>query len=572
MVTLLGLVASFQDVNERMNDSFRLRLRHVRATGTLDTLRAAQTQVVASLEACDRIAAALSEARTREALKAHVRALQTEGEAAWQRHALIRDEVKPDSEGPVRRLLRHSWMAFMRLRLMARMALDSLKLPKDAPPEAARDDAYATFEPFTDALGQRVDSFEYVRAIEHRCELVFGGTGGTLGTLSVSVLMLTAAALVEALDHFGWSPSAGLFMSALVDRYGLLIHDPGRYGRHGAGRYAALTEAEAEPLLHPARLRTAILDSGERLFFHLLWYENSLRAFVPRWAGERGRQTPLLTTSVHAWGTWRLTHGLPALVNSLTHMSKHPHVGAEVQEFFHQTLMQRFILPGEMDHYVFEHPEEATSRDASNTLFVTRHEFFKGLQRLLQWPIPDLMTTYAAGVRAVSEAQLAHPLGEGEDDDGTVGAFLAGMAGERQSLNERLVLLAFEVTFDTWVRMETRGRVAYPFAEHAFVDDRSTPAPQNRPPLNPAHAREAMPDGWPLFVAVHGIYAVIGGGTPTTKTVVMATPHLVDALSVWLREVQQHGYLPSHLLREAWAPLVAPPPPYPALGDRLVEQ
>jgi hypothetical protein len=492
-------------------------------------------------------------------------------DAAWRRHTALRDAVRPESREPVHIVLRTSWIGVARLAWLVRHLEDMLETG------AERDAEWPT------DLFRRASHFSFVATVTDAHASV-AMSDDLIGHYSTQTLMTAASVLSEMFDAYGWTPSGGDYLRALFLRYALILHAPAKYAAYsrGVGPWevrlaatvappasgtAARVTARAElpdPLLAPARVRSAFLDVGERMFFHHLWRDRTLASF---WRPSVRASHWLPSLEHHRRrATWRAEVGLPALMRIARSMLGDKILRETVITALQNMYPARVVWPGEREQMLFQYPTEAQGGDPYQVLFRLRNDDYKRMQATLHFDEP------LAHVRAVveSESLLARQLLETRDprhlpSGGELGwlerCVLVARTGP---VHERVLLLLFEIVLDLTVRADTRGLHAAVFAESAYTDDRSLAAARARPPPDAAHLARlaAHTQTWPTFVAVWLNYAVapVGGGPGG----LFVTPHLVEALGAWLAYAwavpSTAAILARTSLKEApWRDLALPP-------------
>ncbi len=476
----------------------------------------------------------------------HLQALSNElaplSNAAWVQHTQLRDAVHPKSSDTVRQDLRLTWINVCRYAVMVRQVEDMLQGERG-------------FEEWPRELLRTADSFSFV-AVMNRYRRNLSLSDRPIGAYSLRTLMVAMGLVSEALDAYGWTPSAGEYVRALFMRYALAVHKPGEHAgdMNDYGQWAAsltLEEGEEateddeaededspfdplhtqpEPLLSPALVRTSFLDVGERLFFHHLWRGHTLTEFNPpplldaRWNVKRH----------HAFAIWRLQHGLPAFKLIMEAMLKDKMLKDSVVGSLQNFLPSRLVWPGEREQMLFEYPQEADGGDPYNILFRLRTDHYKHMQTVLHFEKPlDYVYEYVKQEELLAKYALSLTNPSKSECDWLEVDVTRNRLGTD---HERILLLMFEIVFDMRLKVVTEGQVHSVFARHAYVDDRSLEGARARPPFSRRHF--VKPDaGWPSFAAVWLNYAV----APNTNdpAAVFTTPHLIDACSAWFTFARQ---------------------------------
>ncbi len=465
---------------------------------------------------------------------------------AWQQHVALRDNVKPNSTEAVKTLLFLSWCAYLRHALLLQQMVDALDREGLAP------DENGDFEEWPHVLALNASEFSYVKHLESRCAISPGR--GPIGSYTVAQVMLGILSLRDALDAYGWTPSASLYFKALLWRYALTIVHPGKYGTSPGADYEATSKAEESPFLVPAPINREYLNIGERIFFHMLWRMRALRGFIdPSWFEE-----PIFPHSAkHEWAHWRMNHGAPGLVAGIMSMLKHKMIGDTVDESVTTQFMDRFVMPGECEQLRFDYPDESDT-SATNTIFRLRVDFHSKAKFLYEDPLQDTLNAYVLEVKRIAARTLATTttITEEEEEEEspfirTRGSFFTRAMMERQEMHERVILLLAQIAFDTQCTIDYQGK---PFQRHAYLDNQSVPAPSDRPPLGP-QATLLMSNAlghYPLFLCIWGTYIIIN----KKGKVKWVTPHLIDALAVWMSLGIQGGHLKAPGIMLHWQPML----------------
>jgi hypothetical protein len=520
----------------------------------------------------------------------------SEYKRAWHHHTQLRDALEPTSPAVLFELWRQSWVHVCRCAIITQQVQDMTT-------------GCSGFEPWPEVLHRTAKSFNYVDTMSsmHR-QLALNDE--VIGKYSPRVLMTSMGLLCEALDSHGWTPSAGEYMHALFLRYALILHDPAAYvaegGERDLGQWEASTPTEEkeksdsededdadgtevaeeplagaailsdpmrrfrEPLLAPARLRTAFLDVAERLFFHHLWRDHALRALwhLPcRTLANEERDPGVALLKARA--QWRLDYGVPALArllrDMLTSNANRDSFIASLQNFY----PSRLVWPGEREQMLFEYTEEADGGDAYAVLFRLRIDHYKHMQKTLHFD--DAMryvNEYCAHEKALANVILALP---DKKLPASTLEWLESYTGQIRRLgldHERLLLLMFEFLFDRTLETQTAGASRLQFVHNAYPDDRSLPKAAARPPFDlRSWHHNCMGATWPRFAAVWLNYTVAPPGPMALadrERSSLVTSHLVDALAAWLTLAKEAPCVksllaPTGFCRGQWARLTMPP-------------
>jgi hypothetical protein len=475
---------------------------------------------------------------------------------AWGRHVALREHVKPNSTADVKNILYLSWTAYIRHALLCQQMMDALH-----PHPPLQPDENGEFEEWPAALGLTASDFDYVRLVESRVDIK--ASSAPLGNYNIAELMLAIVSLRDALDAYGWVPSASHYFRALLWRYALSIAYPAKnYCQFPGADYEILQEADMDPFFAPAEINRDFLRTSERLFFHMTWRMRALRGFVePEWYG-----SPINPAGAHvAWAKWRCNHGVPGLQAALLYTLKRPIVGEIVDETLTNNIMDYFTMPGEREQLLFDFPDESDS-SATNVIFRLRTEFHSKIQFLYKDKVTDTLDHYMILVKLMA----ARFLREHKETTAAVTTetadlrrreYLRFMEFDRallghQEIHERAIFLLTMIAFDTQATVDHCGA---PFQRHCYPDNQARAAPSDRPPLGP-HATSTMAsvlNKIPMFLIIWSVYIVID----TTGKVRWVTPHFVDAFAVWLSLVFKDGHLKSPGIVQHWKPILDHLPP-----------
>jgi len=471
---------------------------------------------------------------------------------AFKRHVEIRDAIRPDSPDAARLFMRSSWIVVCRFAIQLQQV----------------EDVFGYNRSVTDwphHLVLRAMDFAYVKRVtETHCALSISDL--PIGAYSLHLLMTSASLLVEALDKYGWTESAGDYLQTLYLRYCLFLHKPALYAGDPSdfGEWEAIAPLPSEPMLAPAVVRTAFLDVGERLFFHHMWHSHAVREL---WLASRVtlRRPAILPEARQALAQWRARVALPALVTLFQDMMSHEALSSTVAKNFSSLYPGRLLWPGQQDQMLFEYPREAQDKSPDNTLFRLRIGDYKALQRMEK---EDTMNKsvhfYIRQEQAL--ATTAATLGEVTETDWSEQFVVPRRRGfDVQELvdPERVILLLFEIAFELRTTEVTRVYGQYLFVRHAHVDDRSRIGPTSRPCYSRSELAQLRAQvQWPLFIAVWNNYCV-AAPAGVADDLVYTTPHLVDALGLWLALATKLPTSGSFLLRNKffsahWAALRMP--------------
>jgi hypothetical protein len=468
---------------------------------------------------------------------------------AWNRHVALREYIKPNSTEDIKNVLYLSWTAYMRHALLLQQMADALH---PEPPLQPGGNGY--FEEWPSSLGLTAMDFDYVRLVESR--VAIKASPNIIGQYNVAELMLAIVSFRDALDAYGWVPSASHYFRALLWRYALTIANPEKYCQFPGADYEVVRAVDQDPFFAPAEINRDFLRTSERLMFHLTWRMRALRGFVDtEWYSD-----PVTPPEARdRWSKWRLNTGVPGLQAALVNMLKHPMLGETVDETLTNNIMDYFVLPGEREQLLFDFPDESDS-SATNVLFRLRVEFHSKIQFLYKDKTSDTIDKYmqlvkldcARSLRESKESVSSPPVGR---------EWRRFMEFDRnllvhQEIHERVVFLLTMIAFDNQATIDHCGA---PFQRHCYPDNQARNAPSDRPPLGP-HATSLMANilnKIPIFLAIWSVYIVID----TTGKVRWVSPHFIDAFAVWLSLLLKDGQLKSPGIVQHWKPMLTNLPP-----------
>jgi hypothetical protein len=437
-------------------------------------------------------------------------AAQADANDAWIAHCQLRELVHPKSSAATQTALRLSWIAYCRHAFMAQLLKESADCEK-------------MMERWPDVLVRTALDFDYVQLLQSRGSVqVTLAPNQMVGDYPAHLVLASARLLLETLDLHGWSPSAGAYLDALFWRYALLLHEddtetPERAYEPDNGD--VIDPDAASPLLPGDCLTDFFLETGERLFFHMLWRNRALQSYMADAA-----------TATAGDPAAELARTAQELCDTVTHVLRHDMLGDTTTEAVKTPIMDYFLWPGEREHMRFVYPD-VSDTDANSVLFRLRPDGYARLKDAFdKVALPSLISDYT---KALNASAAAAPGGD-----------LEAAVCERQSVAERIVLLATQTCIDASVVSASGPHGA--MRGHAYLDNAALDPPYDRPPASAAAARAAMGIagmGWPIFIAIWGVYTILlPRGRP------WVTPHLALAVRRWLAEAVRSGALnPSHL-------------------------
>lgn len=460
---------------------------------------------------------------------------RTRSDNIWRDYVRLRQHVEPRSDPNLRSLQMALWVTYVAGTLTEKQIHEAIMHNN------------GIVEEWPAVLGQTGKSFEYAR---------IAGTSKTvavstqpLGLYTPSTLMTALRAFVDAVDALGWTESASSYFMALYWRYALIVQKPAENAMGDGGEFAALEPDAMCTFLKPAPLTPSFLDISEKLIFHHLYRIRALKRLVPSGAMQHG----LNLNAARAWDQWRRSAGTHAFLTALSAALADPMLAEDVHETYTNVCMGRFLYPGEVEFVKFSYPDE---RDITSdvVLFKTRtdvHQRISQIQR--ESPLKTLLDYFKAISDSASFAAGSAPK-DRVYGDGTYGAYVEYVTQYmRPWETERLILLLFEVCFDIDVSTKNETGV---FCAHSYADDRSLAAPSDRPPISIGNTRAALDtnDPMPTIIVIWQFYIVIRAPVAGNKAhIYFMSPHLLDALAVWMHLAQLDGHLKLDGLRAPWA-------------------
>ena len=440
----------------------------------------------------------------------------------WRDYVRTRDQVRPTSDATLVTLKLAMWVCYVRCTLLEKQLHEAIANGGE-------------FEIWPACLARTATDFAFVQLISARRSIAVSTQ--CIGGYSVRTLMLALTALVDALDSFGWTPSATAYFFALYWRYALMVHLPGEYAVGDVGLFAAMTGVEKCRILRPAPVTQALLEVSERLVFHHLYRIQAQMSFLPLDQSRLG----LNVVAARAWTAWRRANAVASFTTSMKAILEHDMLREDIGDRFLNLTIGRYLYPGELEQMQFTYPDEANG-EASSALFRLRVDVYQSVTAMNRVAPLSHLVPYMQAILETTATDLS--------TDGTLEAHFDAVFEQRDWEHERLILLMFEVCFDFDC---LSSEIGAPFCAHAYVDDRSVASPGDRPPVSVKNARAAMPskDTWPLFIAIWNCYYVVRNNGPEPG-LVLATPHLLDALGTWLAIASQEGHLKLSSLRGGW--------------------
>ena len=509
--------------------------------------------------------------------------------AAWKRHVQLRDILKPTSPEEVKESMRHSWILVCRLHLMQARLRDTLQ-EKEGLPDWPKE------------LFQRAHEFKFaVHVNRHRMPMIL--CDDAVGLYSVNILMVSLTLWIDAVDTYGWSPSAGQYLEALWLRYCLIVHQPAREVQPGhdldewAGKVVQETDdpmeqeeevpttnnyddifsapdmPEADPRMAPAPLNTAFLEVAERYFFNCWWHHQSLQSLSSPLSS-----LPWRIELHQARAAWRMNQGLPALVKMLQRTLKDPISRDSLMASLATHYPQRMPWVGQKEQMMHLYPNEAADGEAESMLSRLRPDAYQDLQKVLHLD-KESNSEPMRFVKAYVEQEtgLAHFLcehykrpppiinEEGVEEEVPMPFTEAEWLDKdrvrmRLGLHpERFVLLFIEQALNRHLASVEEDL----FGSNSFLSVRTMDGAKSRPPESLLagwrFCQQHTLHPWPQFWAIWQNYTVMAPGTSRW----LWTPHLIDALGAWVtlawwsgeaEQLKSHGVLSGSVWRDLMLP------------------
>ncbi len=494
--------------------------------------------------------------------------------AVWKKHVQFRDIFKPTSPLEIKEAMRCSWVLVCQWHLMQARLRDVV-----AKQEGMLD--------WPEELLKRAHDFKFmVHVNRHRAPVIL--SDDCIGGYSVNVLMNSLTLWIDAVDTYGWSPSAGQYLEALWLRYCLIVHQPGREVGEGhdvdewGGRLPLqpiVPAADNDPMeeeekeepeqrvanyddiflmpampdaderLFPAPLNTAFLDVAEQYFFHCWWHHQSLQSLFHPF-----HNLPWRLELHQARAAWRVNQGLPALIRVLHEVLKDNVTRDSLMSSLASHYPQRLPWVGQKEQMMHMYPNEAADGEAEAMLSRMRPDTYQELQKLLHFDKDSssdpmrFVRDYATQEHGLADFLLQHyqrPVNpmvpDAEDEEAPPPPPLPMPFTEAEWLDkdrvrtrlglhpERFVLLFIEQTVNrALITIEEDVMTS-----HGFLSVRTLDGAKARPPKSLlSYWLSCEKQGkWPMLTAIWQNYVVMGPGTPYW----LWTPHLVDALGAWVR-------------------------------------
>ncbi len=406
---------------------------------------------------------------------------------SWRFHLEVRQALWiPHTRDALEQLVQRSWSMCMSWLLLLSIG------------QACRDDEGThTYDRVTQHTVGPAEHYAYAASLQ-------GGGGDNIIMSDAPLVQYSVGtwqtAVVVFLDRVlgvtGWTPGADAYWTALLQRYAMLLT---QVDEEPASMYDVPGLCDVERgrptrllALHEERRLVPLMRTFQAARRWYLTAEEPPPRVPP--AQRRRRMAAWCAFAHSVAGDDRLHH----------------EVGNRVADLF----MRRTLRPGELAAVAYS--EASAKVDAETVLFVERQDDFVTTQTMQQkLSVAQIVDAWLAA----SSASAAAEEEEEEEDWETTAA--------RRSSLEPLALLVFETCLDVWLQL-TGVSARFSFRAQAYLDDHSLEPPYDVPPLNPAAARAACNDMTPVFVVVARVYNVVRADAVST------TPHLIDALDVWL--------------------------------------
>lgn len=400
-------------------------------------------------------------------------------------------------------------------------------------------------------LIKRAGDYSYVRHLlmAQRASMVISKE--TVENFRVSQWKFSLTALWLSINRYGLTPSAGAMLEALFDRYALwLIHDPAEYEGKKEAELDALFDdwimcrpiddsedacigplPEDTAFLRPTlraselpinpRLCLGFIIQAENVFFHARRHHAAFNAHV----GHPTARPVVLSER------WRRA-AAKAFGEFVAAVLIHSHIKTEAIETVKNLITRRHLLPGEAERAHFESGSVmAFDVDADGVLDDMRRDVFLYLQKDVL-PL-EVNAHFAKWIQELGPC-LALPFTDLHSDDEW------DRIAAARPVTERAAFLVFESAFDCLMKFLGVHWNECSMREFDYADDAGIIPPYDAPPTTPELAaaatikRKAARHGTPAFLCLaHAYMVVVSNGNGQVQRV-HVTPHLLDALGVWL--------------------------------------
>jgi hypothetical protein len=461
------------------------------------------------------------------------------GAADWfnTKHEFVRGIMSPRASALIVQVVSASWRCLMQSLLLLRAL------------EACRDDG-GQYDGLTLLLTERANEMTYPQALVHAQRGNIIVSTDEIAHYSVNEWSVAFEALMDSIyQTTGWTVGARRYLNALVARYAVLLRGDAADIAKGRACYDNGTLCIRPPGLAnrllplPGLLGDGFVVEMERKLFHAMRHSTAANGFY--------RRGKLVRRSV----VWR-RRALAALVSYVVTIDKDRTVHIALVEAVRNALMGREILPGEFEQSLYMGQgagsiNTSTARgEPDMVLFDLRRDEFMALQPLQTASMAELCNLWVSSYYLEEEV-------EGVNDD----AWWEAVAC-RRAKRERLALLILQHALD----------LRFPFSRHGYFDDSSADPPYDAPPRTPMDALGLFEGRLPIFVAISHLYAVIDDAqndreedamdideqptTTTTNYITYVTPHLPDAIALWIERAIANRCVELDQVHSALLPLL----------------
>ncbi len=440
----------------------------------------------------------------------------------------IRILARPSSKLPVVTLVAASW----------RCTIIALRLVRVI--ETLRDDGGA-FDGWTLLLTKRANEMSYPLAVATLAKQNIIMSDSVIGSYSVNEWDVACLTLIDSINSTGWTPGARDYFNALMARYGMLLHGDEQDIKAGRKCYNHTTLCIRAPQLAtriqplPGLLADSfVIDMERRLFFSM-------------------RQN-MSATSFYKYGhiisksaEWRNT-ALEATEEFVKSVSEDLALRTIVLEKVRDSIIPRLLYPGEFEQSTYM--EQASSGgivsnqrgDPDMVLFDLRRDVYMNSQSLQNAKITDLYTMWSK-LYSTDAEMLEDAMSHEESPEDIKACWWESIACRRPPY-ERVALLVIQKIVD--ISLIAAGvKDEFTLSRCGFFEDSAMDPPWDAPPRTPADAWYIFHGQAPIFVNTAHLYAIIDKNeeiedamdidTPREEFVTHITPHLIDAIAIWLQ-------------------------------------
>ncbi len=418
-------------------------------------------------------------------------------------------------------------------------------------------------------LMKRIGDYSYVKhlLLAQRASMVISKS--PVEKFSVTQWKFSLDGLCLAIHRFGLTPSAGAMLEALFHRYALwLIHDPADYDGKKEDELDAIFDHwvlcrpvprdvgpdgdDADPMLGPMaedlrllkpilresdlalnpRQRIGFVIQPENIFFYTRRHHVAFQAHL----------THPLARPIVLSERWRRA-ALSALSEFVTAVLMHSHMKTEAIETIKNLILRRHLMSGEAERAHFESGSVINvDVDADSVLYDMRRDEFVRMQKdVLPLEIHAYFEKWAQEVAPA----LALPFTALHSDDEW------DRIAAARPITERSAFLVFESAFDCLMKFMGVNNDECSLREFDYPDDAGIVPPYDAPPATPEIAASATIKaaatcrGTPALVCLAHAYMVVVSEPAATGRVqrVHVSPHLLDALGVWLATCSKRATL-----------------------------